>query len=110
MDNNGKFAYEVLIELCQNELSSFKRCANRAQKNIHGGIADALIFFHKDIFEEENFILPLTRSELGGFVDTSRESVCRILTQFHTDRIIKLEGRKVEMLDEERLVSIGKNG
>lgn len=110
VEKNGKFAYKILIELCQNEVSSFNRCANRAQKHIHGRIADALLFFKKDIFVNEEFTIPLSRSELGGFVDTSRESVCRILTEFHTDKIIKLHGRKIKMLDEQRLETIGKNG
>lgn len=106
---NGKFAYELITELCKNELNSFHRCVNRTQKHIHGRIADALLFF-KNIFENNEFILPFTRLEFGNFVDTSRESVSRILTGFKNDGIINLNGKKVEILNEKLLETISNKG
>jgi len=50
--SNGKFAYELITELCQYELRSFRRCVNRTQKNAPGRIADALLYFSKHIFKE----------------------------------------------------------
>ncbi len=107
---NPNFSYEIIVELCKSELNSFNCTVNRAQKNIHGRIADVLIFFYQDIFKNIEFRLPLTRSELGSFVDTTRESVSRILTKLHEDKIIRLDGRKIKLLDTERLESISKNG
>ena len=107
---NPNFSYEIIVELCKSELNSFNCTVNRAQKNIHGRIADVLIFFYKDIFINKEFRLPLTRSELGSFVDTTRESVSRILTKLHEDKIIHLDGKKIKVLDKERLESISKNG
>ncbi|MEN8119413.1 MAG: Crp/Fnr family transcriptional regulator [Bacteroidota bacterium] len=107
---NPNFSYEIIVELCKSELNSFNCTVNRVQKNIHGRIADVLIFFNKEIFRNMEFRLPLTRSELGSFVDTTRESVSRILTKLHEDKIICLDGRKIKLLDMERLESISKNG
>ena len=106
---NGQFAYELITELCRNELNSFHRCVNRTQKHIHGRIADALVFF-KNIYEHDEFSLPFTRLEFGNFVDTSRESVSRILTDFKNDGIINLNGKKVEILNEELLEKISHKG
>ncbi|MBE9510897.1 MAG: Crp/Fnr family transcriptional regulator [Bacteroidetes bacterium] len=106
---NGQFAYELITELCKNELNSFHRCVNRTQKHIHGRIADALLFF-KNTFEHNEFILPFTRLEFGNFVDTSRESVSRILTEFKNDGIINLNGKKVEILNEKLLETISNKG
>ena len=106
---NGKFAFELITELCKNELNSFNRCVNRTQKHIHGRIADALLFF-KNTFENNEFILPFTRLEFGNFVDTSRESVSRILTGFKNDGIINLNGKKVEILNEKLLETISNKG
>ncbi len=106
---NGKFAFELITELCKNELNSFHRCVNRTQKHIHGRIADALLFF-KNTFENNEFMLPFTRLEFGNFVDTSRESVSRILTDFKNDGIIKLNGKKVEILNEKLLETISHKG
>ena len=106
---NGKFAYELITELCKNELNSFHRCVNRRQKQIPGRIADALLFF-KNIFEFNEYILPFTRLEFGNFVDTSRESVSRILADFKNDGIINLNGKKVEILNEKLLETISNKG
>jgi len=106
---NGEFAYELITELCKNELNSFRRCVNRTQKHIHGRIADALLLF-KNIYENNEYILPFTRLEFGNFVDTSRESVSRILTEFKNESIINLNGRKVEILNEKLLETISIKG
>jgi len=106
---NGQFAYELITELCKNELNSFHRCVNRTQKHIHGRIADALLFF-KNTYEYNEFTLPFTRLEFGNFVDTSRESISRILTDFKNDGIINLKGKKVEILNEKLLEKISHKG
>ena len=106
---NGEFAYKLITELCKNELNSFQRCVNRTQKHINGRIADALVFF-KNTFENNEFILPFTRLEFGNFVDTSRESVSRILTELKNDGIISLNGKKVEILNEKLLEMISNKG
>jgi CRP/FNR family transcriptional regulator len=107
---NGKFAYEIIIELCHSELNSFNRCIDRIQKNIHGRIANALLFFSDEIYKKQEFILPLSRHELGSLIDTSRESICRILSEFNNDNIIEIRGRKIKILNENLLKTISKNG
>lgn len=107
---NGGFAYEIIVELCRSELTSFKKCVNRTQKNIHGRLANALLFFSEDIYENEEFVLPLSRVELGNFVDTSRESVCRILTELSNDKLIELHGKRIKILNKKSLVTLSAFG
>ena len=47
-----------------------------------------ILFFADTIYESDTFTLPLSREELGNLVDASRESVSRILTEFHEEKII----------------------
>jgi len=107
---NGRFAYEIVIELCRNELNSFQKCVDRTQKHIHGRAADALLFFSDGIYENDEFILPLSRLELGHFINTSRESICRILSDFSKAGIIHLSGKKIKILNRDLLKTISKNG
>jgi len=107
---NGKFAYEIIVELCKNEINLFNKCVNRSQKNARGRIADSILFFYNEIFQNKNFSMPLTRQELGNYVDTSRESVSRILTEFTNDKIIELKGRKINILNLEKLKLISQTG
>lgn len=107
---NGQFAYEIIIELCRHELNVFHKCISKSQKNARGRISDALIFFMTEIYDNKKFKLPLTRNELGNYVDVTRESVSRILTEFHNEKIISLNGKNIEILNEKLLTIISKTG
>ena len=108
--NNHEFAYEILITLCNYELDSFKRCANRTQKQLSGNVADVLLDFSSRIYNSFEFNLPLTRSEIGNLIDTSRESVSRIFTDFENDGIIEFSAKKIRILNFDKLKFISNNG
>jgi CRP-like cAMP-binding protein len=110
LNENREFSNEIIIELCQNELESFHRCANRTQKLIRGNMADALLEFADKIFISDTFTIPLSQAELANLVDTSRESVSRVLTEFDKDGIIKMTGKKIEILNKKSLKMISQNG
>jgi CRP-like cAMP-binding protein len=110
LNENREFSNDILIELSKNELESFRRCANRTQKQIRGNMADALLEFSDKIFNSEIFSLPISQSELANLVDTSRESVSRVLSEFDRDQIIKLSGKRIEILNKKSLQMISQNG
>lgn len=110
LSNNQQFSYEIILDLCRNELESFRRCANRTQKQSRGNIAAFLLELANDIFQSNEFSLPLTQLEIGNLVDTTRESVSRILTEFNKDEIIRMTGKKIEILNKSTLELISKNG
>jgi CRP/FNR family transcriptional regulator len=107
---NSDFSYEIMLELCRNELEVFYRCANRTQKQIRGKIADVLLELSERIYNSDIFRIPLTQEDLGNLVDSSRESVSRVLTEFEKDGIISLSGKKVEILNKKSLLLISANG
>jgi CRP/FNR family transcriptional regulator len=99
-----------MLELCRNELEVFHRCANRTQKQIRGKIADVLMELSDRIYNSQIFNIPLTQEDLGNLVDSSRESVSRVLTEFEKDGIIRLSGKKVEIINKKSLMLISANG
>lgn len=110
LNENREFSNEIIIELCQNELESFRRCANRTQKLIRGNLADAILEFSDKIFMTDTFTIPLSQAELANLVDTSRESVSRVLTEFDRDGIIKLKGKQIEIINKKSLQLVSQNG
>ena len=110
LDENKEFTHEIILEFCKNELESFRRCANRTQKLIRGNMADALLEFSDNIFKSDTFLLPLSQAEFANLVDTSRESISRILTEFDKDGIIKVNGKQIEILNKKSLKLISQNG
>jgi CRP-like cAMP-binding protein len=107
---NGDFAYQILLELSRGQLQSFQSCISNAQKHSLGKVADVLLYFSKEIYENQSFTLPISRQDLGDMAGTTRESASRILSEFHNDKIILLEGKKVTILNPELLKQISEKG
>jgi CRP-like cAMP-binding protein len=108
--SNHDFSYEILLELCRNELEVFERCANRTQKQIRGKIADVLLELSDRIYSSRNFTLPLTQEDLGNLVDSSRESISRVLAEFYKDGIINIKGKNIEIANRDSLLMISSRG
>jgi CRP-like cAMP-binding protein len=104
------FSYEIILDLCKDELESIRRCASRTQKQTRGNIADMILEFADNLCESNSFILPVSQADIGNLVDTSRESVSRILSEFHRDGIINMKGKQIEIINKKSLQLISQNG
>ncbi|RLD52720.1 MAG: hypothetical protein DRI94_02190 [Bacteroidetes bacterium] len=103
IEENKKFAYEIIVELCNSELELFQKCVSRTKNNIYGRLSHALLFFSEKIYRTDNFNLPLSREELGNFINTTRESVSRVLAELDSKKIIQIKGRQLKILKPEAL-------
>jgi CRP/FNR family transcriptional regulator len=110
ISSNNEFAYEIIVSLCKNELNHFHRCVNQLQKQSAGRVAETLMFFADEIFESDEFDLPLSRHEFGDLTGNSRENVSRILSEFNSEGLIGLSGKKVTIKNREILKKISRNG
>ena len=110
LKSNDSFSYEIILDLCRNELESFRRCANRTQKQNRGNLADVLLDLADRIFKSDLFTLPLNQSELANMVDTSRESISRLMTEFDKDGIISVKGKEIQIINKKSLLLISQNG
>ena len=52
---------------------------------------------------ERRFILTLTQEEIASMVNTSRETVSRVLHQFQEEKLISIKGASVTILRPEEL-------
>jgi len=107
---NKDFAYEIIVDLCKNELVHFHRCVNQLQKQSPGRVAEALLYFADTVFGNDNFILPLTRNELGDLTGSSRENVSRILTDFTKEGLVEVNGKEMKIINKSLLARISKAG
>jgi CRP/FNR family transcriptional regulator len=111
INKNGQFAYEIILDLCKNELKNFHRFVNQSQKQLNGRIADGLFNIADNVFGgSDEFIMILNRNEFSDLIGSSRESVSRVLTQFHDEGIIQISGKNIKILDRKTLQLISKNG
>lgn len=107
---NGDFAYQIIQEISRGELSNFHNLINNAQKQNIGRVADAILFFSKEIYNSSTFTIPISRQDLGDLLGITRESASRILTDFHNEKILKIEGKKISVLNEPLLIQISEKG
>jgi CRP-like cAMP-binding protein len=108
--SNGDFAYQILLDLSKGQLQSFHNCISNAQKHSTGKVANALLFFANEIYNSPTFILPVSRQDLGDMTSSTRESVSRILTDFHNEKILHIDGRKITIVNEKLLRQICEKG
>ncbi len=108
--SNPDFSYEIMIDICRNELEIYNRCVNRSQKQLRGKIADVILELAGPIFNSDTFTLPISQEEIGNLIDSSRESVSRILSEFEKDEIISLSGRKIEIKNRDSLLMVSAKG
>ncbi len=100
IQNNGKFALELIKTLSQGIVSHYQYCVNKLQKQLTATFAEALLYFSDYIFENDEFQLPLTRVEFGEYIGTTRETVTKIIRDFTTDQIIEVDGKNIRILNK----------
>ena len=107
---NGRFAYQLILELSKGQIQNFHNCLNNAQKQNTGRVADTILFFAHEIYNSNAFTLPVSRQDIADLTGMNRESVSRILTDFHEDKIIGLNNRNLTILNESLLKQISEKG
>lgn len=108
--SNGKFAYEIILDLCRNELNDYRRYTNLSQKQLPGRLAEILLCMSNEVCKSGRYELPLTISELADFISTSRESVSRQLSEFNKEGIITINKKEVTILRKDLLQKISMKG
>ncbi len=107
---NGVFALSLMKLISGSGLYIFERLMTQYQKQLPGRIADVILYFANSIYKNNIFHFPLTRRELAELAGTTKESFIRTLTEFKNDRIINLEGRRVEIVSMEILQTLSRLG
>jgi len=105
---NSTFALELIKLACHElgEANSF--ITDIAQKTVRERLAEILLLLINDfgIDQEQNLQISLTREELANIVGTATESVIRLLSEFKSDRLVELNGRRIKILNKRGLEKI----
>lgn len=106
--DNSTFALELLKLACHElgEANSF--ITDIAQKTVRERLAEILILLVQEFgLDESKFLkISLTREELANIVGTATESVIRLLSEFKSDKMLELNGRKIKILNIKALEKI----
>jgi len=107
---NGQFAEVIIKTLSRDGLFIFEKLLNHSHKQLPGRIADVLLFFSEKIYHNHVFSFPLARRELAEIAGTTKESFIRTLTEFRNDKIVNLDGKRVEILSMDIVKTLSRLG
>lgn len=103
-----------LLQIISRELGfSNARTVNLSQKHIRGRLAESLLLL-KDKYGYENdgatLNVYLSREEIANLSNMITTNAIRTLTSFSTEKVIAIDGRKIRILDINKLEYISKHG
>ena len=111
--HNNAFCYRFLEELASDLAASDARTVNLTQKHIRGRLAEALLLLRKNYGLEEDgatISIYLSREDLANLSNMTTSNAIRTLSNFVNEHVIAMDGRKLKIIDEDRLRKISKMG
>ena len=99
--------FQVASEMFKKAIMNF---ISLAHKQKEGRIADIMLYLAAEVYHENSFLLSLTRKEIAEFAGCSTENVIMTLSRWQTEKIIIIDGKKIEIIDLEKLQYISKIG
>ena len=111
--HNIAVCYRFLEELASDLAVSDARTVNLTQKHIRGRLAEALLFLKKRYGVEEDGAtvnIYLSREHLANLSNMTTSNAIRTLSNFTNEHIIAVDGRKIKIIDEDKLRKISKMG
>ena len=113
LKRNNQFALFFIKELATNLGISDARTVNLTQKHIRGRLAESLIFLKENYGLEQDVStlnIYMAREDLANLSNMTTSNAIRTLSCFVNEKIIIVDGRKIKILDEEKLKKISKFG
>ena len=106
--NNSGFAYDMMQIACKELGDSNRYIRDIAQKSVKERLAEILLLIADDfgIEQDGSLKLNITREDLSNFVGTATETVIRLLSDYKNDGLIEVKGRKIKLLNIEKLKTI----
>ena len=103
---NGNFALELIQKMSKNTDRIILQSLELKQRNLNGRVAFILLYFAQEIYNDLVFDLPVSRKEIGEYINMSTENVIRTFSEFRKDKIINIFGKTIEIIDLKSLERI----
>lgn len=107
---NGDFAKDFVSKVIKATNDLLERLMIINSKNLRGRIAYVLLEFSEAIYKKYIFELPVSRKEIGEMIGMTTENVIRTLSEFRKEKLIKINGKEIEIIEKERLKKIALYG
>ncbi len=108
--NNGRFALAVINNAYKKQEHLYNKLICFNKNNVYGRLAYTILYLSEKIYNSTKFNLRVTRKELSQLIGLSRETLIKGLTTLKNDKVINVQGKHIEILDQKRLKAIAETG
>jgi len=108
--NNQALAQELLKRASTRDVQHFEKMITLTQKQMHGKVADVLLFLNKKIYPTNPMYLTISRQDMADMITITKESLIRVLKEFKDAGFISLQGNELKILNEKVLQNVSDNG
>ncbi len=108
--NNAHFGYNILSKMSGISDKIILDMLAIKTKHLRGRVAHLLLYFSNNIYNNNEFDLPISRREIAEYIGMTTENVIRTLSEFRKDKIIKIFGKTIEIIDKTKLTQISELG
>lgn len=105
LEQDPKISYAMLQKIAYELGESSKTITFLAQKTVRERLAEVLLLLEYKLgADQEGYIkISLTREEIANLVGTATESAIRLISEFKSDKLIQTDGRKIKIINHEKL-------
>ena len=107
-DKNNQFSMNVMKVICGDLKEADGHMVDMAQKTVKERLAETLLYLQATfgINEDSSLKVQLSREELASMIGTATESCIRLLSDFKKLGLIELNGKKITLIDINKLKRI----
>lgn len=106
--NNTAFASGIVNQLNGRIDMLLSKIQCLSHKNLNARMSETLLNFSQNIYMSDDFEIDLSRTELGEITNMATENVVRTLKGFENKGVISLNGKRIKILDYNKLISLNK--
>jgi len=107
---NVDFSIEIMKLYCRNEEYIYRRLKGIGYKYMLGRLADTILYLCDPEFNGYPLFDHIRRQDIADFACISKESTIKLLTDLSQNHVIRLSGRKIEIIDHLSLHKLSLKG
>lgn len=111
--HNNEFCYRMMVMIASHLASAETQTVNLTQKHIRGRLAESLLTLKERYGMDEDGVtiaMYMSREDLANMSSMTTANAIRTLSQFASEGVISVDGRKIKLLDEEEIKRISRLG
>lgn len=105
LEKNPQLTYNLLLFMVDELYVSEKNARNYNLMNVRELVANALLYINS-VYGHENNPPVLSRSDIAELASTTKEQVSKYLSEFQSEKMIELKGKKIVILNKSKLEKI----